>query len=139
MNNLRKQITRFICTKKHCTQDTAMNGTAANGRSSSSSQTIVYGVELYPCYGIKVTMNGAGVGGLFRALECWPKGCEVVVLERQMPSHRSVSSEIRHKTSASHAIERRRLLYHSIRRLLYAEVLPYHVKRVSRTIINIGI
>ena len=42
----------------------------------------VDGVRRFPENGIKVVIIGAGVGGLQAALECWRKGCEVVVLER---------------------------------------------------------
>ena len=42
----------------------------------------VEGVQRYPENGIKVIIVGAGNGGLNAALECWRKGCEVVVLEK---------------------------------------------------------
>lgn len=42
----------------------------------------VDGVQRAHPNGIKVVIIGAGVGGLTAALECWRKGCEVVVLER---------------------------------------------------------
>lgn len=44
--------------------------------------TMVDGVQRFPPNGIKVIVVGAGVGGLGAALECWRKGCDVVVLER---------------------------------------------------------
>lgn len=40
------------------------------------------GVQHYPENGVKVVIIGAGVAGLQAALECWRKGCEVVVLDR---------------------------------------------------------
>lgn len=49
-----------------------------NGR----SETVVDGVHRYPANGIKVVIVGGGNGGLNAALECWRKGCDVVVLER---------------------------------------------------------
>ena len=45
-------------------------------------EDVVDGVKRFPQNGIKVIIIGAGVGGLGAALECWRKGCEVVVLER---------------------------------------------------------
>lgn len=45
-------------------------------------ETIVDGVHRQPENGIKVVIIGAGVGGLQAALECWRKGCDVVVLEK---------------------------------------------------------
>ena len=44
--------------------------------------SILDGVNRSPENAIKVVIIGAGVGGLQAALECWRKGCEVVVLER---------------------------------------------------------
>ena len=44
--------------------------------------TIVDGVERLPENGVKVIIAGAGVAGLQTALECWRKGCNVVVLEK---------------------------------------------------------
>ncbi|KAF7192510.1 FAD-dependent monooxygenase fsr3 [Pseudocercospora fuligena] len=44
--------------------------------------TNVEGVQRYPENGIKVIIVGAGNGGLNAALECWRKGCDVVVLEK---------------------------------------------------------
>jgi NADPH-dependent 2,4-dienoyl-CoA reductase/sulfur reductase-like enzyme len=46
------------------------------------SKTVIDGVHRYPTQAIRVTIIGAGVAGLQAALECWRKGCEVVVLER---------------------------------------------------------
>jgi threonine dehydrogenase-like Zn-dependent dehydrogenase len=46
------------------------------------SKTVVDRVHRHPNQGIRVTIIGAGVAGLQAALECWRKGCEVVVLER---------------------------------------------------------
>ena len=40
------------------------------------------GVQRFPSNGIRVIIVGAGIGGLGAALECWRKGCEVLVLER---------------------------------------------------------
>ena len=48
----------------------------------AATGTIVHGVQRFPENNIKVVVVGAGVGGLQAALECWRKGCEVVVLER---------------------------------------------------------
>jgi thioredoxin reductase len=42
----------------------------------------VDGVQQFPSNGIRVIIVGASVGGLGAALECWRKGCEVLVLER---------------------------------------------------------
>lgn len=46
------------------------------------SETILDQVHRAQTLGIKVIVVGAGVGGLLTALECWRKGCEVVILER---------------------------------------------------------
>ncbi|KIW21072.1 hypothetical protein PV08_01651 [Exophiala spinifera] len=46
------------------------------------SPAVVDGVHRLPRNGIKVIVIGAGVGGLQAALECWRKGCDVVVLEK---------------------------------------------------------
>lgn len=48
----------------------------------NSHEEIVDGVKRFPRNGIKVIVVGAGIGGLSAALECWRKGCDVVVLER---------------------------------------------------------
>lgn len=44
---------------------------------------VVDGVERYPATGKKVMVAGGGNGGLQAALECWRKGFDVVVLEKQ--------------------------------------------------------
>ncbi|VUC27376.1 unnamed protein product [Clonostachys rosea] len=44
--------------------------------------TIVDGVKRLQENGIKVIVIGAGVAGLQAALECWRKGCNVVVIEK---------------------------------------------------------
>lgn len=49
---------------------------------SNMHEAVVDGVHRSPSNGVKVVVVGAGVGGLAVALECWRKGCEVVVLER---------------------------------------------------------
>ena len=46
------------------------------------NHSIVDGVRRAHPNGIQVIIVGAGVGGLTAALECWRKGCDVVVLER---------------------------------------------------------
>lgn len=46
------------------------------------TDTVVDNVHRAERLGIRVIVVGAGVGGLLTALECWRKGCEVVVLER---------------------------------------------------------
>jgi thioredoxin reductase len=51
---------------------------ANNGTSTKA----IDGIHRYSNNGIKVIITGAGIGGLSTALECWRKGCEVVVLER---------------------------------------------------------
>ncbi|KAI0873009.1 FAD/NAD(P)-binding domain-containing protein [Hypoxylon argillaceum] len=40
------------------------------------------GVRRYPRTGIKVVISGAGIGGMFAALECWRKGNDVEILEQ---------------------------------------------------------
>lgn len=40
------------------------------------------GVRRYPRTGIKVVVSGAGIGGMFAALECWRKGNDVEILEQ---------------------------------------------------------
>ena len=50
--------------------------------SSNMSESVIDGVHRSPNNGIKVIVVGAGVGGLGAAMECFRKGCEVVVLER---------------------------------------------------------
>lgn len=47
-----------------------------------TGQTSMDGVNRLPPNDIKVVVIGAGIGGLQAALECWRKGCEVVVLEK---------------------------------------------------------
>ena len=47
-----------------------------------TTEIITDGVHRLPENGIKVVIIGAGVGGLQAALECWRKGCDVVVLEK---------------------------------------------------------
>ena len=46
------------------------------------SETVIDGVQRFPKSGLKVIIVGAGVGGLATALECWRKGCDVIILER---------------------------------------------------------
>lgn len=46
------------------------------------AETMVDGVFRSNRLGVRVIVVGAGVGGLLSALECWRKGCDVVVLER---------------------------------------------------------
>ncbi|KAI1353609.1 FAD/NAD(P)-binding domain-containing protein [Xylaria sp. FL0043] len=43
---------------------------------------VVDGVHRRPRTGIKVIVSGAGVGGMFAALECWRKGNDVEILEQ---------------------------------------------------------
>jgi thioredoxin reductase len=49
---------------------------------TESTETVVDGVHRLAENGIRVIIIGAGVAGLQAALECWRKGCDVVVLER---------------------------------------------------------
>ena len=49
---------------------------------ATTTGTVVDGVRRFPNNDIKVVVIGAGIGGLQAALECWRKGCEVVILER---------------------------------------------------------
>ncbi|CAJ2504337.1 Uu.00g117310.m01.CDS01 [Anthostomella pinea] len=51
---------------------------------SSPSHAIetVDGVERSPRTGIKVVISGAGIGGMFAALECWRKGNDVEIVEQ---------------------------------------------------------
>lgn len=44
--------------------------------------SVVDGVHRYPTNNVSVVVLGGGIGGLQAALECWRKGCEVVVIER---------------------------------------------------------
>ncbi|KAI5922880.1 FAD/NAD(P)-binding domain-containing protein [Camillea tinctor] len=46
------------------------------------SSTLVDGVLRYPPTGIKVLIVGAGVAGMFAALECWRKGNDVEIIEK---------------------------------------------------------
>ncbi len=46
------------------------------------TETVVDGVHRLPENGITIVIIGAGNAGLQAALECWRKGCDVVVLER---------------------------------------------------------
>ncbi|QKX61991.1 uncharacterized protein TRUGW13939_09147 [Talaromyces rugulosus] len=46
------------------------------------AETVVDRVARHPALNLKVIIVGAGVGGLLSALECWRKGCDVVVLEK---------------------------------------------------------
>lgn len=46
------------------------------------AETVVDRVARQPALNLKVIIVGAGVGGLLSALECWRKGCDVVVLEK---------------------------------------------------------
>lgn len=45
--------------------------------------TVIDGVERYPSLDLSVLVVGGGVGGLLTALECWRKGCDVRVLEKE--------------------------------------------------------
>lgn len=47
-----------------------------------TKEAVVDGVHRLSENGIRVIIIGAGVGGLQAALECWRKGCDVVVLEK---------------------------------------------------------
>ncbi|KAI0202001.1 FAD/NAD(P)-binding domain-containing protein [Astrocystis sublimbata] len=40
------------------------------------------GVQRQPRTGIKIVISGAGIGGMFAALECWRKGIDVEILEQ---------------------------------------------------------
>ena len=51
-------------------------------KDTTNGGAVIDGVHRFPESGIKVIIVGAGVGGLATALECWRKGCDVVVLER---------------------------------------------------------
>lgn len=46
------------------------------------TDTMMDGVHRADILGVRAIVVGAGVGGLLTALECWRKGCDVVVLER---------------------------------------------------------
>lgn len=48
----------------------------------TSTESSTDGVQRFPENGIKVAIIGGGVGGLQAAMECWRKGCDVVVLEQ---------------------------------------------------------
>ncbi|KAJ8131845.1 hypothetical protein O1611_g1781 [Lasiodiplodia mahajangana] len=50
--------------------------------SQSGLVEIIDGVHRYPRTGIKVVISGAGIGGMFAALECWRKGNDVEILEQ---------------------------------------------------------
>ncbi|KAI0509397.1 hypothetical protein F5B22DRAFT_638046 [Xylaria bambusicola] len=50
--------------------------------SYSDTVETVDGICRYPRTGIKVIISGAGIGGLFSALECWRKGNDVEILEQ---------------------------------------------------------
>lgn len=50
--------------------------------SQSHSAEFIDGIRRYSRTGIKVIVSGAGVGGLFAALECWRKGNDVEILEQ---------------------------------------------------------
>ncbi|KAI0455921.1 FAD/NAD(P)-binding domain-containing protein [Xylaria acuta] len=50
--------------------------------SQSHPVEIVDGIHRHPRTGIKVIISGAGIGGMFAALECWRKGNDVEVLEQ---------------------------------------------------------
>ena len=52
------------------------------GKDTVNGGTVVDGVHRSPENGIKVIIIGGGVGGLAATLECWRKGCDVVVLEQ---------------------------------------------------------
>ncbi|KAI1462168.1 hypothetical protein F4805DRAFT_475330 [Annulohypoxylon moriforme] len=49
---------------------------------SPTNENIVDGVLRYPSTGLKVLVVGGGPGGLLTALECWRKGHQVQVLEK---------------------------------------------------------
>ena len=40
-------------------------------------------VERHPSNGISVLVVGAGIAGAMSALECWRRGCEVQIIEKQ--------------------------------------------------------
>ncbi|KAM6506717.1 hypothetical protein FSOLCH5_013692 [Fusarium solani] len=46
------------------------------------ASNVFNGVVRYPLTGIKVVIVGAGLSGMFAALECWRKGHQVEVIER---------------------------------------------------------
>ncbi|KAI8951146.1 hypothetical protein F4801DRAFT_300749 [Xylaria longipes] len=50
--------------------------------SETHSVEVVDGVHRHPRTGIKVVISGAGLGGMFAALECWRKGNDVEILEQ---------------------------------------------------------
>ena len=50
--------------------------------SKETSEATVDGVNRLNKNDISIVIIGAGVAGLQAALECWRKGCDVVVLER---------------------------------------------------------
>jgi NADPH-dependent 2,4-dienoyl-CoA reductase/sulfur reductase-like enzyme len=47
-----------------------------------TTESSVDGVQRFPDNGINAVIIGGGVGGLQAALECWRKGCDVIVLEQ---------------------------------------------------------
>ena len=52
------------------------------GRDTTNGGTVVDGVHRFPENRIEVIIIGGGIGGLATALECWRKGCDVVLLEQ---------------------------------------------------------
>ncbi|KAI0965494.1 FAD/NAD(P)-binding domain-containing protein [Xylaria arbuscula] len=50
--------------------------------SQQHQSEVIDGIYRYPRTGIKVIISGAGIGGMFAALECWRKGNDVEILEQ---------------------------------------------------------
>jgi NADPH-dependent 2,4-dienoyl-CoA reductase/sulfur reductase-like enzyme len=73
------------------------------------SKTVVDRVHRHPNQAIRVTIIGAGVAGLQAALECWRKGCEVVVLER-VTELSPVGMRVRAVTSSQFAADIRQVI-----------------------------
>jgi len=48
----------------------------------TTTESSTDGVQRFPKNGVRVAIIGGSVGGLQAGLECWRKGCDVVVLEQ---------------------------------------------------------
>lgn len=47
------------------------------------ANVIVDGILRYPRTGLDIVIVGAGLGGMMAAIECWRKGHEVQIIEKE--------------------------------------------------------
>lgn len=49
----------------------------------TKANVIVDGILRYPRTGLDIIIVGAGLGGMMAAIECWRKGHEVQIIEKE--------------------------------------------------------